>query len=874
VLSNFVLSHLEKQQKETRALQDYRIIYYFCNIRVQETQRTAESILRSLIVQLCEDRRLFLQLPQDLRERPENFHAASVDTLWDHFQSLLSHEVSGCTYCVIDGLDVYKTGMRRLVDNLAGLFYPEGSKTRPYLKLFCTSRPTPDLSPMLEKFHSRTLRSRRKDLEVFIKSQVAALPSNVSEDIKDTIIEDLQEHVGQTFLWVAIILRKILSLATTRTALRKKDVITEIKKSDKDLDDLYRTTILQAISKDHLNAAIFVWTAFCRKPLGIVALSEAISFRQEEPYTLVSSQITEKLGILLDVIDDKVYLIHQSLRDFLESRMPDEMKRYIGNDYQHYLASICTNYLASLDIDRASPRDAYSDFDSIKRGFLLYASSYWDSYIYSVDDAQKLLPSLEQILPMQYGKANIWISLRTGVYAAPLPKGLTDIALYFDMGWLAELILGQYSSKLSDEFTPSCLIKAAAKAGNVLKVLCINKRTKDFQVTEEVLRVAANNWENGEAVMRLLLDERGQEFKITEGVVKVAADNVGNGEAVMRLLLDERGDEVKITEEVLKEAAENGRNGEAVMRLLLDRRWDEVRITEEVFEAAARNRNDGEAVMKLLLDQRGQEFKITEEVVKAAAENNEAVMRLLLKRRWDEVKITEEVVEAAAENETDGEAVMRLLLDERGDEVKITEEVLKVAACNFENGEALIKLLLDERGDEVKITEEVLIAAASNDESGRAVMRLLLDQRGQEDQITEEVLEMAACSLRNGEAMMNLLLDKVGQDVQITEKVVKAAAENDWYGEAVMRLLLDRRGDDVQITKKVMKAVAKNRGNGEALIRLLLNKRGKEVQIIEEVLEMAVGNCIHREAARRLFLNRRGDEVPSHGEDNLSSSKS
>src|SRR5437763_2011368 len=121
VLSNFVLYHLEERQKDIESSQACKIIYNFCNIRVEEKFQTAEAVLRSLIVQLCEARCLFRQLPQSLQENRAAFHAASFDTLWYHLKNLLSHGTFRTVYCVIDGLDVYKTGMKQLVENLANL---------------------------------------------------------------------------------------------------------------------------------------------------------------------------------------------------------------------------------------------------------------------------------------------------------------------------------------------------------------------------------------------------------------------------------------------------------------------------------------------------------------------------------------------------------------------------------------------------------------------------------------------------------------------------------------------------------------------------------------------------------------------------------
>ena len=56
----------------------------------------------------------------------------------------------------------------------------------------------------------------------------------------------------------------------------------------------------------------------------------------------------------------------------------------------------------------------------------------------------------------------------------------------------------------------------------------------------------------GKIVMALLLDRRGDQIQITEDVVKAAAEN---REEVMALLLDRRGDQIQITEDVVKAAA-------------------------------------------------------------------------------------------------------------------------------------------------------------------------------------------------------------------------------------------------------------------------------------------------------------------------------
>ena len=347
-------------------------------------------------------------------------------------------------------------------------------------------------------------------------------------------------------------------------------------------------------------------------------------------------------------------------------------------------------------------------------------------------------------------------------------------------------------------------LEIAVKYGScdVVSILLKNKLTI---ISEEVVKAAAGNFENGKEVMTLLLEQRGADVMITEGVVKAAA-RFGRKE-VMTLLLEQRGADVMITEEVVKAAAGFGRK--EVMTLLLEQRGADVMITEEVVKAAAGNEGSGKEVMTLLLEQRGADVMITEEVVKAAAENfwdGKEVMTLLLEQRGADVVITEEVVKVAAKNPWNGKEVMTLLLEQRGADVMITEEVVKAAAGNFGNGKEVMTLLLEQRGADVMITEEVVKAAAGF--GRKEVMTLLLEQRGADVMITEEVVKAAAGNFGSGKEVMTLLLEQRGADVMITEEVVKAAAGNEGSGKEVMTLLLEQRGADVTITEEVLKAAA------------------------------------------------------------------
>ncbi|KAK4189407.1 ankyrin repeat-containing domain protein [Podospora australis] len=299
--------------------------------------------------------------------------------------------------------------------------------------------------------------------------------------------------------------------------------------------------------------------------------------------------------------------------------------------------------------------------------------------------------------------------------------------------------------------------------------------------------------------MALLLEKRGDDFKITEEVVKAAAGNAENGKEVMALLLEKRGDDIKITEEVVKAAAGNWRNGKEVMALLLEKRGDDFKITEEVVKAAAGNPRNGKEVMALLLEKRGDDFKITEEVVKAAAgnwRNGKEVMALLLEKRGGDIEITEEVVKAAAGNPRNGKEVMALLLEKRGDDFKITEEVVKAAAGNEDCGEKIMAFLLRQRLSSVRasLKDEVYLTASACGQLG--VINLLSCHFSHypinEEWVTTAKVYMAA---KNGDvrSIRNLLDKGIYPDIAnvrgVTPLWISAAKGN----TAVVDILIKTR---------------------------------------------------------------------------------
>ncbi|TEY64683.1 hypothetical protein BOTCAL_0144g00190 [Botryotinia calthae] len=234
VLTNFVVDNLKGRTAQQKGSKE-KTIYFFCNIKNEESSRVASSILRSFIVQLCEDQRLYQRLPNRFKDKNEKneFFRSSIDDLWVVFCDLITSNIYPRIYCIIDGLDVYVTDMVSLVKYLSNHLYNIKSGES-VLKLFCTSRPVKlamesGLSPC------RTLRASKNDLSLFIDSELSSFEDTFTNDMRNEVTKTARAGMSRIFLWVSILLREIRELEI----LSLNNIKRKIEQLPAEMNDLY-----------------------------------------------------------------------------------------------------------------------------------------------------------------------------------------------------------------------------------------------------------------------------------------------------------------------------------------------------------------------------------------------------------------------------------------------------------------------------------------------------------------------------------------------------------------------------------------------------------------------------------------------------------
>ncbi|KAL6695606.1 hypothetical protein J3F84DRAFT_408618 [Trichoderma pleuroticola] len=872
IVAKFLLAYLEELQHGSN--HRTTVIYFFFYDQ-DDSYRTVSAAIRSLIKQLLSTQGAF-----DVISDKFNIKASTIsdESAWGILEELLRSPVFGTIYCVIDALDECHDddeSRQKLLDFIKSVIQSPLAKSKekyPVLKAFLTSRPTTDLSRALRQCPSIVLKASSDDLKTFIQCRIQEL--DLGEQHEGEVIDLLSSHVEQTFLWISIVLRK---LKTASTLLSRADMKQMINKTPSRLTDLYESILIPIMqSRDIAAQKLLIWAVFSRRALTLDELEESLAVQETsksqesiEEYRvwLTEKSVTSAVGAFLEIADGKVYLIHQSAKDFLlKSQKLAEAEFCRGLHPNLYLAKICMTYLCFTDFAETGPCGDSTLLEKRYRQYPLfhYAARNWHRHISADDDVDIFARNVHQLTEIGSLGLLAW-GEAAGIMALDKAKDKYDIATKANIPWLTnfqwkdhiiteEMIqrtasggIGGYDSL--KQFTRKSGVRIAEEAfcaavqcfdHDMIRLLLYT----GANITQEIIEAAATNKKYSRFVIDLLLESQSN-FEITAKLVKLAADNPESSKDVMEIIL--RKVNADISEEAMVAIA--ARFGTETMNLVLNTR-DNVKITSAILSAAIKKIeiHGGQELVDFLLERLDQETSITEEVILLVAiEGFKNTMMILLNRWGDKMVVTDRILEMMITRFDD--ETMALLFDRQGDQLIITESLVKIAASH--HSREVMQILLDKKGNQINVTEEIVECAAKSRHTD--LMTFLFDRRGDEINITGKVVEIAADN--SNQDLLALLLDRRGEQIKITEEVVEKAAK--WSKHNTMALLLDRGGDQINITDEAVKNAAFNLSADS--MRSLLDRRGEQINITEEVVKIAARNPNPDVLA--LLLDRRGHEI-------------
>jgi hypothetical protein len=298
--------------KELRAA-DAFLSFFFCQ-NTDDRLNNAVAILKGLIyLLLMQDDGLvgYLKKQYDRmgRDAFDVTNANAFDALAVVFRQMVQYPRPETVYLAVDALDECDDGRADLLDLIRDTSLQENR-----LKWIVTSRNNVTVDESLALSLEVNSDAVRRAIEVYIEHKVSQIPSLKSNPTQRANIQQiLLDKADGTFLWVDLVLRSM------HNALGH-EIVRHVDKMPKGLPELYDRMMQDfgASTSDYqvpCLATLSVATLAYR-PLHLLELQTLAGF-QYDPDDL--ERIVNMCGSFLTLLDDRIYPIHQSAKDYLVS---------------------------------------------------------------------------------------------------------------------------------------------------------------------------------------------------------------------------------------------------------------------------------------------------------------------------------------------------------------------------------------------------------------------------------------------------------------------------------------------------------------------------------------------------------------------------
>jgi ankyrin repeat protein len=819
----------------------------------------------------------------------------SFAELWSTFMGAASLQE---TVCVIDALDECRELDRnKLIEAVTTV--NDRSNRSQRIKFLVTSRPYEHIrrqfyrrlgshmpSIHLQGDHGPTADEIVQEIQCVVDSRIEEIANlfSLESDERQLLKSQLETVQNRTYLWITLVFDGLLD---SPLGLDKSDILAVTQMLPQSVDDAYEKILSRNPDLNNLRRRALHIILGAERPMSLVEMSMALAFQELDdepsctlsknriiPMSRIRTYLRDLCGLFVTIVDDNVYLLHQTAREFLlrttvkgatiiqavdnpiRKSQEDRWKHSIAlEDSNSVLLKICISYLHG-QVAKQNP------------ALLEYSAIYWPShYRQSGRNCQAAVAKVALDICQPY-VCTQWTDIydiHNDVPATGFPISLAAalgidgaVEVFLREQLLSSLKLGEVD--LKDDKYGRTPLSWAARAGHeaVVQLLLgtgqvdVNAKSTDGWTP---LSYAAKR--GHEAVVQLLLGT-GQvdvNAKSTDGWTPLLYAAERGHEAVVRLLLGTDQVDVnaknKYGRTPLSYAADAGH--EAVVQLLLG--------TDQV-DVNAKNKNGRtplscaadaghEAVVQLLLgtDQVDVNAKNNggwTPLLYAAYAGHEAVVQLLLGTGQVDVNAKNKNGRTPLLYAADAghEAVVQLLLgtDQVDVNAKNNGGRTPLLYAAYAGHEAVVQLLLG--------TDQVDVNAKNNggwtplsyaaERGHEAVVQLLLGT-GQVDVNAQDYLGRTAlsCAAEGGhEAVVQLLLGTGQVDVNAEDylgrtPLLYAAGRGH---EAVVQLLLGTGQVDVNAQDYLGRTPPSwaAEGGHEAVVQLLLSTGQVDVDAEDE----------------------------------------
>ncbi|EED22542.1 Pfs, NACHT and Ankyrin domain protein, partial [Talaromyces stipitatus ATCC 10500] len=373
------------------------IVYFF--FKDNDEQNNLATALCAVLHQLFSWQPQLLRHALPFWERNKEKIQYEVDDMWRIFMAATSDRIFKNTVCVFDALDeCHDVDQKQLIERLREFHDRHQASQGNWLKFLVTSRPYDDIQdcfrPVTEFFPQVHLRGEEEndqiheEINLVVKVKVTELGKDLGlrADTQQRLIKELREMKHRTYLWLYLAIDDIKR--TLKNSLRPDNET--IPSLPKDVPEAYERILNRAPSDQKATVEIILRIIVgARRPLSVqemaMALGVATSPDAETAAeaglnpSALDKKIRQLCGLFVFIKESRIYLIHQTAREFLISRHDRSANMHWHLEQRKteiQMTEICLKYLLLNDL--------VSNVEESIRSLLDYSAENWADHFRDV----------------------------------------------------------------------------------------------------------------------------------------------------------------------------------------------------------------------------------------------------------------------------------------------------------------------------------------------------------------------------------------------------------------------------------------------------------------------------------------------------------
>jgi Ankyrin repeats (3 copies)/NACHT domain len=608
---------------ELRITDTHTTCYFF--FKDNDEQDSLATALCALLHQLFSAQKRLLQYALTSWHKNSQRLQSEVYELWRILITAATSEDAYCVTIVMDALDECRKKDRQTLIGLLSKFYVESSRPASrssYLKFLVTSRPYNEIEDYFREIGPRlpTIRLHgerkndriHKEIDLVIQREVATLAdeNSLSPSTTEKLKQKLLDMENRTYLWLHLAIQDIKN--TFKRSLQPDSESIESLLLPTSVEDAYEKILTRVPeTQKEVVTHIFHIIVGARRPLTTSEMAISLGIlRRRGAQSVAEFKIAEDrlrgtirdlCGLFFFINHSKIYLIHQTAKEFLVQRGLEEVTglwrhSLDPSESETIMARICVEYLSLDELYHIAPETSKGRLAPIRyiiqnersqskmdeeheiKVLLLYSSEYWAAHFrdasFELKDA--VISKARELCRVEGNQFQLWFPLMwraLGAYATRSDMNDIRLAAFNGHEVILRMMLDAELVDLeAQDQDGQTALMWAAKQGHEKVVQMLLDKGADVNTQDRLFgsTLHAASWSDFEKVVQILLD-KGADMNAQDGSLSTALHTASrNGhEKVVQILLD-KGADVNVQDEFFDTALQvASREGhEKVMQIL------------------------------------------------------------------------------------------------------------------------------------------------------------------------------------------------------------------------------------------------------------------------------------------------------------------